>query len=244
MSLSIDPTNPVAQPPQAAGASKKTVAAKADKAVTAKNMLGENMNNFLTLLTKQLEYQDPLSPMDNAEFTQQLVSFSIAEQAIENNKLLRDLVQEQKSSTWLSQLALMGKEVEIDGDPRRAFDGKNVDFTFSLPNNVDKAELRIFDANNKLAQIMPLDRAPGKQSIQWDGSTLIGPKASPGVYQFKVLAKDEKGNTITPENIKLRGVIDHVDVSQGITPMIGGIPIDPKKISRFYNSLTPKPNHQ
>ena len=34
--------------------------------------LGSNINTFLTLLTTQLQHQDPTSPMDTAQFTQQL----------------------------------------------------------------------------------------------------------------------------------------------------------------------------
>mgnify|MGYP003647637609 FL=1 len=37
--------------------------------------LSESFDTFLTLLTTQLRYQDPLEPMDSAEFTNQLVQF-------------------------------------------------------------------------------------------------------------------------------------------------------------------------
>ena len=36
---------------------------------TASQNLSADMNTFLTLLTTQLKYQDPLDPMDTAEFT-------------------------------------------------------------------------------------------------------------------------------------------------------------------------------
>ena len=38
---------------------------------SAANKLSADMNTFLTLLTTQLKYQDPLDPMDTAEFTNQ-----------------------------------------------------------------------------------------------------------------------------------------------------------------------------
>lgn len=45
----------------------------------ASNQLSADMNTFLTLLTTQLKYQDPLDPMDTAEFTNQLVQYSSVE---------------------------------------------------------------------------------------------------------------------------------------------------------------------
>ena len=54
----------------------------------ASNQLSADMNTFLTLLTTQLKYQDPLDPMDTAEFTNQLVQYSSVEQAIQTLSLI------------------------------------------------------------------------------------------------------------------------------------------------------------
>ena len=48
----------------------------AGDSITGKNSLAENFDTFLKLLTTQLKYQDPLSPMDSTEFTNQLTQFS------------------------------------------------------------------------------------------------------------------------------------------------------------------------
>ena len=48
--------------------------------------LSDNFSTFLTLLTSQLQNQDPLSPMDSTQFTQQLVQFSQVEQQIKTNE--------------------------------------------------------------------------------------------------------------------------------------------------------------
>ena len=54
--------------------------------------LSADMNTFLTLLTTQLRYQDPLDPMDTAEFTNQLVQYSAVEQSIQTNEKLDSLL--------------------------------------------------------------------------------------------------------------------------------------------------------
>ena len=47
-----------------------------DKNAAAKSKLAEDLDSFLHLLTQQLKGQDPLSPMDSSEFTNQLVQFA------------------------------------------------------------------------------------------------------------------------------------------------------------------------
>src|SRR5688572_32958323 len=54
--------------------------------------LSGDYTDFLTLLTAQLKNQDPLSPMDATQFTQQLVQFSAVEQQINGNKKLDQLI--------------------------------------------------------------------------------------------------------------------------------------------------------
>ena len=54
--------------------------------------LNETFDNFLTMLTTQLKNQDPLSPMDTAQFTEQLVMFSSVEQALATNQKLDQLI--------------------------------------------------------------------------------------------------------------------------------------------------------
>src|SRR6202789_631479 len=45
----------------------------------ASNEIAGNFQTFLTLLTTQLQNQDPMSPLDTNQFTQQLVEFASAE---------------------------------------------------------------------------------------------------------------------------------------------------------------------
>ena len=60
--------------------------------------LSGNLDNFLTILTTQLQFQDPLSPLDTHEFTNQLVLFSSVEQQVQQNKNLESLVTLQQNN--------------------------------------------------------------------------------------------------------------------------------------------------
>jgi len=57
--------------------------------------LANNSQTFLTLLTTQLKNQDPLSPLDTNQFTQQLTQMSGVEQQLLGNQLLQTLVTQQ-----------------------------------------------------------------------------------------------------------------------------------------------------
>src|SRR5579875_750487 len=54
-------------------------------------MIASNFTTFLQLLTTQLQNQDPLSPMDTNQFTQQLVEFAQVEQQMKSNSELTTL---------------------------------------------------------------------------------------------------------------------------------------------------------
>jgi len=74
--------------------------------------LAEDFTQFLTLLTTQLQNQDPLSPLDSNEFTNQLVQFSQVEQGINTNSKLDDLLSLQLNGAATSALGYVGLDVQ------------------------------------------------------------------------------------------------------------------------------------
>src|SRR6202030_2888692 len=71
--------------------------AQAAGAIGSQQLAG-NFNTFLTLLTTQLQHQDPLSPLDTNQFTQQLVQFASVEQQINMNTSLSTLISLQQTA--------------------------------------------------------------------------------------------------------------------------------------------------
>jgi flagellar basal-body rod modification protein FlgD len=78
-------------------------------------MIASNFTTFLQLLTTQLQNQDPLSPMDTNQFTQQLVEFAQVEQQMKSNDQLTSLVSLQTSAQASQALAYVGSTVVVDG---------------------------------------------------------------------------------------------------------------------------------
>ena len=82
--------------------------AVADTSANAKKALGSE--DFLKLLTVQLQNQDPLEPMKDTDFIAQMANFSSLEQMRELSKSFRDFSEEQQR---VAAQAYLGKEVTL-----------------------------------------------------------------------------------------------------------------------------------
>src|SRR5918911_151771 len=71
---------------------------------------------FMKLLVAQLEHQNPLSPMDNMQFTQQLAQFTSLEQLQSMNANLSALMNAQTTTNGLQAAALIGKQVQAQAN--------------------------------------------------------------------------------------------------------------------------------
>src|ERR1700741_5143854 len=74
--------------------------------------LAKDLNSFLLLLTSQLKNQDPLSPMDSTEFTNQLTQFAQVEQQINMNANLASLIGLTQQSIASNTVNYIGKTIE------------------------------------------------------------------------------------------------------------------------------------
>ena len=92
-------------PPVATGANSMQSAAS----------LSSNFDTFLTILTAQIQNQDPLEPMDSTQFTTQLVQFNGVEQQIKQNKNLESIMGSQEALQVASASNYIGKVVDAGG---------------------------------------------------------------------------------------------------------------------------------
>src|SRR6201992_1328356 len=102
-------TTPVTNTNQSPAAASSGASSGTD----AMAQLSGNFNTFLTLLTTQLKNQDPTSPMDSNQFTQQLVEFSQVEQQINTNTNLQTLITQGQSNGTAMTTGYLGKTVTV-----------------------------------------------------------------------------------------------------------------------------------
>lgn len=82
-----------------------------DDAALTQNKLG--LEDFLKIFLTQLNFQDPLEPVDNREFIAQLAQFSSVEVANQTNSNIESLLDVQAIS---QTVGLIGKEVQVAGE--------------------------------------------------------------------------------------------------------------------------------
>ncbi|RMH94059.1 flagellar hook capping protein [Lysobacter pythonis] len=82
------------------------------QASTLANNKAINQEDFIRLFLAQLQFQDPLEPVDNREFLAQLAQFSSLEQFRQTSQNTTDLLSMQAATQAVS---LLNKQVEVQG---------------------------------------------------------------------------------------------------------------------------------
>jgi len=169
--------------------------ASSGKAATSLTGLADDFDNFLILLTTQLQHQDPLSPTDTNEFTNQLVQFANVEQQVQQNTNLEQLIDLQGQNQAVGALSFMGKRIEAQGNTNMLEDGETT-FSYRLSEAASGASISIFDSAGDLVFQDAAPTEAGIHDIVWDGSTNDGGLAPDGAYSFLVTALGENDATL------------------------------------------------
>ena len=159
--------------------------------------LNADFTMFLKLLTTQMQNQDPLDPMDTAQYTQQLVQYSQVEQSMQQNSTLKDILSGMTSQGLSQASALIGHEVEFDTDMTGLKD-KPASWDWTANSKIDKMEVTITDANGKTVETRTVDVDDASSGrFSWDGSLSSGGTAPAGNYVLAVKGLDASGNTVS-----------------------------------------------
>ncbi|GEP08682.1 flagellar hook assembly protein FlgD [Methylobacterium gnaphalii] len=176
-----------------------------------------NFQQFLTLLTTQLQNQNPLDPMDTNQFTQQLVQFAGVEQQLKTNDRLDSILTNAKASASATASSFIGKTITADGTKSTLSDG-DATWTLTPARAATKATITISDANGNVVATQSTTLAAGPQSYSWDGRGSSGFTQADGTYSIKVDASDATGATVAVST-SVTGTVDSVDLS-GSEPVL------------------------
>jgi flagellar basal-body rod modification protein FlgD len=208
----------------------------------ASRILGKD--DFLKLLTVQMQNQDPLEPQDNTEMVAQLAQFSSLEQLENMNSNLAssldlDLILTQVLNNTAAA-GLIGKSVLADGNSinlESSGDGASVHF--DLAANAATVTVSIYDSGGTLVRtIEETGVEAGRRSVDWDGKDSDGKSLSGGDYTFKVTATDANGNSIDVSPLVM-GRVDVVKFVGGEAVLVlDGVEVSIADVLEIYQEET------
>lgn len=197
------------------GGNTTATSAAQGSAAAASATFGKNFDTFLRLLTTQLQNQDPLSPMDTTQFTQQLVQFSSVEQSIRQNQNLETLIAFQKNAQSSSAVSYIGKTVEMSGDKVGVVGGQGA-ITYQLPEAANRTIVNIFDKDGKMVARLEGTSRQGDNVVDWNGRADTGAQLPDGDYKVEIVASDFAGRALRV-NTALTGTVTDVHFVDGST---------------------------
>jgi flagellar basal-body rod modification protein FlgD len=197
--------------------------------------IADNFQTFLTLLTTQLQNQNPLDPLDTNQFTQQLVQFAGVEQQLKANDQLKSLVSIEQSAQATQALVFVGQTVAVDGSTAH-FD-KSATWNLNAPKDAT-ATITISTSTGQTAYTGDFTIDSGNASFVWDGKGNDGTQWPAGDYKMTVTAKDSNGQDVAVST-EIQGVVDSVDLTASPALLsIGGQNYTVDKIKRVVRQTS------
>lgn len=197
------------------------VANSAANTTNSSVQLAKDFQQFLTLLTTQLQNQDPLSPMDSTEFTNQLVQFSQVEQQINANQKLDNLVALQLSSISTVALGYVGMNISyVSADMN--YDGSTpVDINYALATDAVTCKVNIYDEEGNLVYSGDAPKNTGTNKFTWDGKQTNGQPVEAGTYTVRIDALDANDKSIENSTV-VSGHVRGIETQNGVVYVLVG----------------------
>ncbi|WP_447927596.1 flagellar hook assembly protein FlgD [Vreelandella sp. EE27] len=162
----------------------------------------EMRDSFMTLLVTQLQNQDPLNPMENAEMTSQLAQINTVSGIEELNSTLKGITAQMDANQALQASGLIGKGVMVPGRQvllEQASDGSThaTPFGIELDRPASNVKATIVGEGGQVIRQYDLGALKaGVQSFDWNGLNDQGVAAASGRYTVQLEALDSQGEPI------------------------------------------------
>jgi len=154
--------------------------------------------NFLKMLTVQLQNQDPLNPMDNTQMTSQLAQLNMVDGVNKLNTTMGSLMAQMQAANFMNLSGSVGKTALAAGSDVY-FTGQPVSLAAKLNDAVASLKATITDANGQIIDTLDLGPASGGVTdFFWDGRDSQGNQVASGAYKLQLAAKDLQGKDVTP----------------------------------------------
>lgn len=166
-------------------------------------------DRFLKLLVAQLNNQDPMNPMDNAQMTSQMAQINTVTGIQQLNETVKNLTSQFAAQQMLHGAAMLGHDVLMPGSTLNIENGV-AKGAIDLASSSDNVTINILSPGGQLLESLNLGaKAEGRHTFEWDASAHQGQ-----TVKFTVAASaGNQGVTATP---LVRSSIESISNDNGL----------------------------
>lgn len=206
-----------------------TAAAPVTKTNTNDNsVLNSDFEVFLKMLTAQAEYQDPLEPIDSSEYAAQLAQFSMVEQQVTTNDLMKQMLAALGANDMSGAANWIGMDALVEGSA--TFNGTPLTISVNPPNAADEVDLVVYNAQGSEVQRVALPIST--KSYDWTGQNGLNSSFAHGQYTFTTESRSQ-GNIIStkPAQTYIRVAEARIDSGETLLILENGRTIKPVDVN-------------
>ncbi len=164
-------------------------------------------DDFIKLMTTQMNHQDPMKPMENGDFLSDMAQFSTVSGLKEIKDAFNNLATSLKSSQALQASSMVGRKVLVPGSISTFSEGTPMKGAVELNTNVSDLKVSIMDDKGALVKEINLgNKAAGVAHFSWDGMLSADKKAMSGNYSIRAIGmvdgKAESLNTLISDTVQ------------------------------------------
>lgn len=165
-----------------------------DATTSVLTQVASNFQDFLSLLTTQLQNQDPTAPMDTNTFTSELVQFTSVSEQVATNTTLNSLLTATLGQQLTSASSLVGQQATVSGGTLPLQNGKaQVNYQTAA---AEPVTVTVSDSSGKQVYTQTVQATAGSNSWTWNGTNSSGTQLKDGAYTVAVTANS--GGTTVP----------------------------------------------
>lgn len=182
-------------------------------------------DDFMKLFITQLQYQDPMKPMDSYEMASQLAQFSNMEATTKMSDNMEKLLEYQTSQNNLQLMSLLGNQAQVKGNGIGVVEGKVNATEFVLEDvPTDTIKVTIYDETDRPVWQKELAaNGAGAYAIEWDGKNSAGKPVTDGLYHYQVEAFSLSDEALPVEYLTTGRVTDISYADGGANLTIDGL---------------------
>ena len=198
------------------------------------SVISSDFETFLRMLTVQMQNQDPLNPIDSADYAVQLATFSSVEQQVLTNDLLTSLTG-QLSGAGLAQYAgWVGMDAGTTAPAY--FDGTPIDLNLTPAAGADTMHIVVKNAAGDTVQTIQMNAET--EIAAWAGADDDGTPLPDGFYSFE-LESYQNGALMNTETVQSYAAITEARVQDGGTVFIlkGGTEVSASQITSLRDPV-------